>query len=241
MPTDGESVTTLTRTHDALTALSELAGQMGELLEIVQDREQMVQKLGRLALIDELTGLYNRRGWEENLPRELARASRERRPLYIALFDLDNFKSVNDTLGHPAGDKLLKDTAAVWSSQLRAHDLLARYGGEEFALQFIAWPQEAALRLVERLRRAVPSPQTCSAGLAQWNGQESAEELYARADLALLEAKHTGRDRTVVAAALDVMPNGAGGPEPPEPPPERRRGPAERRAHPDEPGEQEQE
>ena len=199
-PRNGEPVSTLSRTHDALTALSQLAGQMGELLELVQDRDQMVARLGRLALIDELTGLFNRRGWEENLPREMARASRERRPLYVALLDLDHFKEVNDTLGHQAGDKLLQDTAGFWSAQLRAHDLLARYGGEEFALQFIAWPAEAAVRLVDRLRESVPGPNTCSAGLAQWDGQESAHELFARADLALLEAKHSGRDRTVVAA-----------------------------------------
>ncbi len=208
MAPSGEPASALSRTHSALTALSELAGQMGELLEIVQAREQMVAKLGRLALIDELTGLYNRRGWEESIPRELARASRERRPLYVALLDLDHFKDVNDTLGHQAGDKLLQDAAATWTGQLRAHDLLARYGGEEFALQFIAWPPEAALALVDRLREAVPGPNTCSAGLAQWDGQESPEELVARADLALLEAKHTGRNRTVVAPRSKATANG---------------------------------
>jgi diguanylate cyclase (GGDEF)-like protein len=133
------------------------------------------------------------------------------------MLDLDNFKSVNDTLGHQAGDKLLQDTAALWSAQLRAHDLLARYGGEEFALQFIAWPDEAALRLVDRLRRSIPGGYTCSAGLAHWNGRESTEELFARADLALLEAKHAGRDRTIVAAPVEAMFNGG---EPGEPPPE---------------------
>ena len=208
LPRNGEPVSTLSRTHDALTALSQLAGQMGELLEMVQDRDQMVARLGRLALIDELTGLYNRRGWEENLPREMARASRERRPLYVALLDLDHFKEVNDTLGHQAGDKLLRDIAAVWSGQLRAHDLLSRYGGEEFALQFIAWPVEAAVGLVDRLREAVPGSHTCSAGLAQWNGQETADDLFARADLALLEAKHSGRDRAVLAAHDQPAGNG---------------------------------
>lgn len=208
MPRNGEPASNLSRTHDALTALSQLAGQMGELLELVQDRDQMVARLGRLALIDELTGLYNRRGWEENLPRELARANRERRPLYVALLDLDHFKDVNDSLGHQAGDKLLQDTSAIWSAQLRAHDLLARYGGEEFALQFIAWPAEAALRLVDRLRESVPGPNTCSAGLAQWDGQETPHDLFARADLALLEAKHSGRDRTIVAAPGTASGNG---------------------------------
>ena len=199
MSANGEPVTTLTRTHDALAALSELAGQMGELLELVHDRDQMVAKLGRLALIDELTGLQNRRGWEEQLPREMARADREKRPLYVAVLDLDHFKRVNDAEGHPAGDRLLTETAAIWRGQLRPHDLLARYGGEEFALQFIAWPLEAAVRLVDRLRTVVPGSLTCSAGLAYWDGHESPHELLARADLALLEAKHAGRDRTVVA------------------------------------------
>lgn len=196
---NGEPVTTLTRTHDALAALSELAGQMGELLELVHDRDQQVAKLGRLALIDELTGLHNRRGWEEQLPREMARADREKRPLYVAVLDIDHFKRVNDAEGHPAGDRLLSEAAAIWRRQLRPHDLLARYGGEEFALQFIAWPLEAAVRLVDRLRSVVPGTLTCSAGLAYWDGHESPHELLARADLALLEAKHAGRNRTVVA------------------------------------------
>jgi diguanylate cyclase (GGDEF)-like protein len=180
------------------------------------------------ALHDPLTGLANRTLLRDRLQHALAR--RDRGATAALFVDLDNFKQVNDTLGHTAGDKLLKDTAAVWSSQLRAHDLLARYGGEEFALQFIAWPEEAAVRLVDRLRGAVPGPQTCSAGLAQWNGQEAAEELFARADLALLEAKHGGRDRTVTAAGPDAVFNGGEAHEGPEPPPERRRGPPERRA-----------
>jgi diguanylate cyclase (GGDEF)-like protein len=209
----------LARTHEALAALSALAGQMGELLELVQEREELVAKFARLALIDELTGLYNRRGWDERIPRELARAEREQRPLYVAVLDLDNFKTVNDALGHPAGDQLLSETASVWRAQLRPQDLLARYGGEEFALQFVAWPLEAAVKLVNRLRSATPRL-TCSAGVAAWDGREGPRELLARADLALLEAKHSGRDRTVVAPRPDVMAI----PEVPEEPKEPKKG-----------------
>ena len=201
----GDSTPAIARTHEALSALSALAGQMGELLELVQEREELVAKFARLALIDELTGLYNRRGWEERIPRELSRAEREQRPLYVAVLDLDHFKLVNDALGHPAGDQLLVETASVWRTQLRPQDLLARYGGEEFALQFVAWPLEAAVKLVNRLRAATPHPHTCSAGVAAWDGRESPQELVARADLALLEAKHSGRDRTVVAPRPEVM------------------------------------
>lgn len=206
---DGEALSVVAETREALGALSTIAGHMGRLLEVVHDHQQMVEELGRLAFLDELTGLYNRRGWEERLPRELARAERDRRPLYVALLDLDHFKAVNDTVGHPAGDRLLAETAAVWRTQLRPHDLLARYGGEEFALQFVAWPQEAAFRLVDRVRTAIPHPHTCSAGVAAWNGRESAGELMARADMALLEAKHAGRDRTIVAPRPDSLTDGA--------------------------------
>jgi diguanylate cyclase (GGDEF)-like protein len=223
MPTERQAATAISRTHEALAALSALAGHMGELLELVQERERAVENLSRLAFLDELTGLYNRRGWEERLPRELARAQREKRPLYVALLDLDDFKSVNDSMGHPAGDQLLAETAEVWRSQLRPHDLLARYGGEEFSLQFIAWPLEAAVAVVDRLRSTTPGPITSSAGVAAWDGQEAASELLARADLALLEAKHEGRNRTIVAPSPDTVaagtepePGGSvGGPEPP--------------------------
>ena len=89
--------------------------------------------------------MSNRRGWEEALGREIARSRRDGTPLYVALFDLDDFKRYNDEHGHQAGDDLLRQTASEWSSRLRATDILARYGGEEFALVFPTHPPETAV------------------------------------------------------------------------------------------------
>jgi diguanylate cyclase (GGDEF)-like protein len=117
------------------------------------------------------------------------------------MLDIDHFKRFNDAHGHQAGDRLLREIAQTWRAQLRASDILARYGGEEFALVSPAWPLTAATAVLARVRAATPRGQTCSAGLAVFTGSESAEQLVARADAALYEAKAQGRDRTIVAAA----------------------------------------
>jgi diguanylate cyclase (GGDEF)-like protein len=119
----------------------------------------------------------------------------------MAMLDLDHFKLFNDELGHQAGDRLLKAAAAAWRAQLRTTDTITRYGGEEFAAVLPSCTLEDAVHLIERMRAATPAGQTCSAGVAHWNGEETPEELVARADTALYEAKHSGRDRVVVAAA----------------------------------------
>ncbi|HVF76972.1 MAG TPA: GGDEF domain-containing protein, partial [Solirubrobacteraceae bacterium] len=131
--------------------------------------------------------------------REFARAQRNDEPLCLALLDLDSFKAFNDTHGHPAGDAVLRDAAQQWKRLLRLSDVLARYGGEEFGLVFPAWPIDHALAVVERLRAATPGGVTASAGLAVWRSGESQEQLIARADGALYEAKRGGRDQTVTA------------------------------------------
>jgi len=122
-------------------------------------------------------------------------------PLSAAMLDIDHFKHFNDTHGHQAGDRLLCDMAHMWRSQLRATDILARYGGEEFAVLIATWPIGLAETVLERLRDATPEGLTCSAGLAAFDGSETAEALVARADQALYEAKARGRDRTAIATA----------------------------------------
>ncbi len=176
-----------------------LAAQVGRFLTILSDRSRLVERLQRLSLTDELTGLPNRRGWNEALERELARAQRNDEPLCLALLDLDKFKAFNDVNGHPAGDAVLRDAAQKWKSLLRLSDVLARYGGEEFGLVFPASPTEHALAVIERLRAATPRGLTASAGLAAWQSGETQEQLIDRADRALYEAKSRGRDQTVTA------------------------------------------
>ena len=177
-----------------------LAAQIGRFLTILSDRSQLIDRLQRLSMTDELTGLPNRRGWNEALERELARAQRNDEPLCLALLDMDRFKAFNDAHGHPAGDAVLRDTAQKWKRLLRLSDVLARYGGEEFALLFPAWPIDHAVAVVDRLRAATPGGLTASAGLAAWRSGDSQEQLIDRADRALYEAKRGGRDQTVTAS-----------------------------------------
>jgi diguanylate cyclase (GGDEF)-like protein len=167
--------------------------------ELVRQREALQNRMARMARTDVLTALPNRRAWEEELPRELQRAGRTGRPLCASLLDLDHFKEFNDLKGHQAGDDHLELVARVWRQRLRSTDLLARHGGEEFAVLLTGTGLEEARDVIETLRADVPENETVSAGIAEWDGSESPRSLMARADLALYEAKRTGRDRTVVA------------------------------------------
>ena len=129
----------------------------------------------------------------------MARSRRQSDPLCVAVLDLDFFKNYNDQRGHQAGDRLLKQSAAAWVEELRASDTLARYGGEEFTVALPGCTLANAIATVERMREVMPADQTVSAGVACWNGRESAEELVGRADAALYEAKRSGRDCLVTA------------------------------------------
>jgi diguanylate cyclase (GGDEF)-like protein len=166
---------------------------------LVVELRQRSQQLRDVARTDALTGLPNRRAWEEELPLELSRARRAGRPLCVAILDLDHFKAFNDNCGHQAGDRLLKETASAWRVQLRDVDFLARYGGEEFGLLLPNCSVEDACEVVERVRAAITEGQTCSAGVASWDGSEPPEALLRRADEALYQAKDRGRDRAVTS------------------------------------------
>jgi diguanylate cyclase (GGDEF)-like protein len=153
-----------------------------------------------LALRDPLTGLGNRRAWEEALPRQLALASRSQKPLCVALIDVDEFKNLNDRDGHLAGDRVLSEAAAAWAREVRASDLLARYGGDEFALLLPDCTIDRAMEIVGRLE-LVCRGVSFSTGVARWDGIEDAESLIDRADAALYLAKSQGGGRSVLAAA----------------------------------------
>lgn len=158
-------------------------------------RADVVDDLYDAAQTDALTGLPNRRAWDSHLKRALS----EERKIAIAMLDFDHFKEFNDSYGHPAGDRLLKEAAAAWRDQLRAGDLLARVGGEEFALMLVDCEIDTATDVVERLRGSMPSGRTCSAGLAVRVDGESADMIIARADRALYQAKADGRNRVAVS------------------------------------------
>jgi diguanylate cyclase (GGDEF)-like protein len=152
-----------------------------------------------LALRDSLTGLGNRRVWEEALPRQLALAARSAKPLCVALIDVDGFKDLNDRDGHLAGDRVLSEAAAAWAREVRASDVLARYGGDEFALLLPDCTIDRAMEIVGRLGLVCESVRF-STGVARWDGIEDAESLVHRADEALYLAKSQGGGRSVLAA-----------------------------------------
>jgi len=169
---------------------------------LVRRVEEQANELARVARTDALTGAPNRRAWDEQLAVELARAARDGEPVSVALLDLDHFKAYNDLRGHQAGDRLLRDAAAAWQGRLRTMDVIARYGGEEFGLILPGCPPELAAGIVDRLRGLTPEGETTSAGVACWDGTETADALVARTDRALYEAKRGGRDRTVLASPV---------------------------------------
>jgi diguanylate cyclase (GGDEF)-like protein/PAS domain S-box-containing protein len=199
---DGRTVGVLLVSWNAARAkLSERDEELLSLLAseaaITIHRTDLVAKLQSTARTDPLTGLPNRRVWDEDLERELARARRHGGTLCLAMLDLDRFKAFNDRHGHQAGDQLLAATAAAWRPALRATDTIARYGGEEFAVLLPHSDEEGARLVVERLLDCVPLGQTASAGIAVWDGTETAQGLLARADAALYDAKRSGRARAL--------------------------------------------
>jgi diguanylate cyclase (GGDEF)-like protein len=156
-------------------------------------------RMGALALSDALTGLVTRRVWEEEVPRELARARRAESPLTLGVIDLDHMGAFNMVRGEREGDRLLKETAARWRGELREVDLLARLGGTEFGVLLPSCGLGEAVDVLDRVRAATPRGQTASAGVARWDGEEPAELLLVRAQDALAAAKEAGRNLTIAA------------------------------------------
>jgi diguanylate cyclase (GGDEF)-like protein len=158
-------------------------------------RADAMEDLTVEAQTDGLTGLPNRRAWEARLTRAASGGER----LAIAILDLDQFKQFNDSYGHPAGDRLLKETAAAWRDEVRIGDFLARIEGEEFGLLLPDCDVQTATEVIDRLRRSVTHRRTCSAGRTVQARDESTESAISRADQALYQAKANGRDRVQVA------------------------------------------
>lgn len=167
------------------------------------------EELYRLAIIDALTGVHNKRYFQEFLGRELGYATRYHRSLALAMIDLDRFKAVNDQMGHLAGDIALRDLATCIKRTIRKGDLIARYGGEEFAVVMPETSLEGALKFGERLRLLIESQEfryednsfhlTVSIGVACSNGENwtTSNELIRQADAQLYQAKQAGRNRVV--------------------------------------------
>ncbi|MBI2710355.1 MAG: GGDEF domain-containing protein [Actinobacteria bacterium] len=179
----------------------------GVIFRLVTERARLLEEVRAQAGRDTLTGLPNRRSWDDELPRAVAVAAREGRPLSVALIDLDHFKAYNDQHGHGAGDALLEQAARSWSQALRQGDVLARWGGEEFALLLPGAGGAAAAQVIERLQRATPGGRTFSAGVTterfQPNVPADPARIMESVDVALYAAKHRGRARIVTVQDLE--------------------------------------
>ncbi|HYJ23356.1 MAG TPA: diguanylate cyclase [Solirubrobacterales bacterium] len=173
------------------------------LKRVESERENLLTEVAVLARSDALTGLPNRRGLDEQLPREMARARRTESDLCLAIVDIDHFKAYNDANGHLAGDAVLRECAIAWDAALRGEDTIVRFGGEEFLVVLPDCPLAQATETIERLRAATPAGLTCSAGLACWDYAETTDDLVDRADSALYRAKAAGRDQIVQSPSFE--------------------------------------
>ena len=182
-------------------------GREQELARLVRERTEQLEeanrKLEELSFLDALTDVANRRQFEQILDLEWRRAVRSGAPLSLLLADIDHFKAFNDSYGHQAGDRCLRDVAMLLDSIVqRAGDQVARYGGEEFAAMLPETDAEGAEKIAEKMRRAVESLETgggrvtISVGVATTLAREKAspESLVAAADAALYDAKRAGRN-----------------------------------------------
>jgi diguanylate cyclase (GGDEF)-like protein len=178
-------------------------------LVLVWSRNERMRELQTQASQDPLTGLKNRRRFGEDLRIELARCRREQTVGAVLMLDLDNFKQVNDTLGHPAGDRVIGDIANVLSARMRTTDVVARLGGDEFAIALprceLDEAEEVADAIAKAIRLQTPSseaapPITASIGISTFGPRsEGYDEVLSAADSAMYEAKRAGRDSVRVA------------------------------------------
>jgi diguanylate cyclase (GGDEF)-like protein len=191
---------------------------VSRLQALISEKEQLTEQLKRanlalteLAATDPLTSLPNKRAFDEALMRDIARAKRHSIKLALVMVDVDYFKRVNDTHGHPAGDEVLRMLASILRKSLRTGDLAARYGGEEFILLLPGADRDGGVLVAERLRRSIeatvieiPSATlrvTASFGVAQLEAADNGADLVARADKGLYAAKRSGRNCVVFVDA----------------------------------------
>lgn len=160
------------------------------------------RQIKTISITDHLTGAFTRRHLDEVLETEISRAARSGHGFAVALCDLDKFKSVNDTFGHGAGDRLLIEMVQLVRAQIRKIDVLGRWGGEEFILVFPEIDLQGARAAAEKIRAAIAAfdfgqvgPRTASFGLAEYRTGETVRQLIDRADKALYRAKSGGRNR----------------------------------------------
>jgi diguanylate cyclase len=198
----------------ALEESTQALGSANEALKLrLDDINRLQEQLREQAHRDPLTGQYNRRYLDTTLQREMLRAAREQLPITLLMVDIDHFKAINDTHGHPVGDEVLRQIGLILATHARSHDVVCRYGGEEFLVLLPQLPSALALQRAEQLRRSAKTHVfsteagdirvTLSVGVATYpdHGQ-TVDELLRSADHALYQAKREGRNRVVQAQIL---------------------------------------
>lgn len=203
-------------TKDEVELLRKIAGQVA----MVIDRIVQYQHHRELSMTDELTGVFNRRYFNQRFDREMQRALRYDRPLSVVMIDIDHFKTYNDHHGHLMGDQVLQEVASLLERSIRKADILARFGGEEFVILLPEIDKERGRKVAEKLRRVVERADfpkedtqplgklTVSLGLAAFpEDSRRAPELLERADQALYTAKTLGRNQVAVAQQANDIPN----------------------------------
>jgi len=161
------------------------------------------------ARIDPLTNICNRKAFDERIEQEIARRATTRGPVTLLVWDIDNFKAINDNFGHRAGDRVLQTVAKCLAQGIRSTDLVARIGGEEFAMIMIGLSIEVSQQIANELRetvqmlrlhfRGTPVPVTLSCGIALLQDYDTPGRAFERADAALYKAKNTGKNQCIVA------------------------------------------
>jgi diguanylate cyclase (GGDEF)-like protein len=183
---------------------------------LVERNDRLLERLAEEARVDPLTGLLNRRGFDERAALELARAKREGGSLALVTFDIDYFKRVNDEWGHEIGDRVLVWTGGLLAARSRDIDVVGRFGGEEFIVLLPGSDSADAAAFAERVRTALVSADShglpkvrLSAGIDSATGPERLDALLKRSDSALYSAKRAGRDQTVIFEENDGCKSGS--------------------------------
>jgi diguanylate cyclase (GGDEF)-like protein len=171
-------------------------GLLGNVIGTGLARAELFATMTEHAVTDGLTGLANRRSWDEQLARAVAHAERTHETLSVAVCDVDGLKAINDRRGHAAGDELLRDIAEHWRAEARAADFIARIGGDEFAIMLPGADESGAHDVVERLIGSLPEGTSVSFGVAEWDLREDGVGLMERADLRMYDEKRRGKSRS---------------------------------------------
>ena len=198
-------------TRDMLSANRQLEQQLQTTNRELSELRHQLEEARQEAHTDGLTGLYNRKAFDETLPPMIEKSITTRRDLCLVMADIDHFKHFNDNHGHLMGDKLLRFVAGILKDSVKGQDLVARYGGEEFAILLPDTPLRGALAVAEALRARVQGQRlrrtdtqepigsvTLSLGIACYHKGETIENLIARADTALYQSKKLGRNRVTL-------------------------------------------